>query len=207
MAEGTLSETIIASNVSFDDYLAYFAGDFCELENGNVIKMSPSSLRHEELVFFLRTLLSFYFEAKPTGRVIAAPFVMRLADDRYGREPDLLIVLNDNPGTLHKSYMDGAADICIEIVSPESVTRDHGEKFQEYEKGGVGEYWIIDPLHEECRFFRLTDDGHYLRYAEDASGHYITPRLPQFRLHIPTLLADPLPGPSAIAASIREMLA
>ena len=42
--------------------------------------------------------------------------------------------------------MNGAADICIEVISPESVIRDRGEKFEEYERGGVGEYWIFDYL-------------------------------------------------------------
>jgi Uma2 family endonuclease len=42
--------------------------------------------------------------------------------------------------------MDGAADIVIELVSPESVHRDYGEKLYEYEQAGVPGYWIIDPL-------------------------------------------------------------
>lgn len=61
------------------------------------------------------------------------------------REPDVQVILDNYPGEFTEIGMIGPADICIEIVSPESVTRDRGEKFSEYEQAGVTEYWIIDP--------------------------------------------------------------
>ena len=53
----------------------------------------------------------------------------------------------------------GAADLCVEVVSPESVTRDCREKLTEYEQAGVREYWLIDPFRTQARFHRLTDHG------------------------------------------------
>lgn len=131
---------------------------------------------------------------------------MRLPATDSAREPDLQIILDGNPGTLHDTYMEGPADICIEVVSPESISRDHGTKFEEYEKGGVGEYWIIDPVHRECRFYHLGNDGVYVPQSEDADGYHTTPRLPNFRLHVPTLWAEKLPGPTQIAQTVRAML-
>jgi len=32
----------------------------------------------------------------------------------------------------------------VEIVSPDSQSRDRGDKFYEYEEAGVLEYWILD---------------------------------------------------------------
>ena len=91
----------------------------------------------------------------PIGRVLGEPFVMRLPEfPKRRREPDLMVVLQSNPNKLTETYMDGAADICIEIVSPGTVGTDHGAKLYEYEKGGVQEYWIIDPIRDECRFYR-----------------------------------------------------
>jgi len=206
MAESTLNGPIVATDITFEEYLAQYASDFHEYVGGIVIKMSPSSLRHAELLLYLAFLLSTYFDSKPDGKVIVVPFVMRLPKHDHGREPDLLIVLNENRDRLHDSYMDGPADICIEIVSPESVSRDHGEKFQEYEEGGVGEYWILDPIHTETRFYRLGEEGLYIRQSEDAEGNYTTPRLPQFRFHIPTLWQDTLPGAQAIVQAVAQML-
>jgi Uma2 family endonuclease len=124
----------------------------------------------------------------------------------HRREPDLQIILKTNPGTLTATYMDGPADICIEIISPGTEDIDRGEKFVEYEKGGVGEYWIFDPLRKEALFYRLNADGVYEPYYPDEDGNYRTPKLPGFVLHVPTLWSSPLPSTIAIADTVKAML-
>jgi Uma2 family endonuclease len=206
MTVTNFSGEIIATGVTFEEYLAQYAEDFCEFVGGAIIKMNPVSLRHDRLVYYIRTLVEIYFVIKPIGTIIGAPVPMRLPTSDHGREPDLQIILNENADRLGATHMEGPADICIEVVSPESVSRDHGEKFEEYEKGGVGEYWIIDPVHQEARFYRLNDKGLYEPQTLNESGDYITPTLPQFRLHVTTLWEDNLPDPLAIAELVREML-
>lgn len=198
---------IIATNVSLDVYMADYAADHCEWVEGYVIKMAPAELKHNDLIGYLYALLNAYFEFTPLGRTVLQPFVMRLpAFPNRRREPDLIVVLNDNLPNLRPTYMDGPADICIEIVSEGSVERDYGDKFVEYEKGGVKEYWTLDPLRDESRFYRLNEAGRYMRYAEDAQGGYRTPALPGFVLHVPTLWADRLPGPAATVELVKLML-
>jgi Uma2 family endonuclease len=198
---------VVAVDVSLEDYMAHYAGDFCEWIEGVVIDVAGSELRHVSLTFYLQTLLSVYFELRPIGRVIGMPFVLRLpAFPRRRREPDLMVILNTNPHELKNTYMDGAPDICIEIVSEESDKRDYGDKFKEYEAGGVPEYWIIDPLRRESLFYRLNTEGRYSLNLPDAEGIYRTPALPALALHVPTLWSDPLPGPAAIVESVRALL-
>ncbi len=197
---------IVATNVSLEDYMETYAGQHCEWIEGVVIKM-PGSLKHNDLIFFLRQLLAAYFDLRPLGRVISQPFVMILpAFPKRRREPDLMVVLKTNPRELKDTYLDGAADICIEVVSEESIERDHGDKFREYEIGGVPEYWIIDPLHDEARFYRLNDQARYERQSEDAGGNYRTPALPGLALHVPTLWQDELPGPAATIQLVATLL-
>lgn len=198
---------IVATNVSLEDYMAHYAAHHCEWVEGTVIKMTPASLEHNDILKYFTHLLDIYFELKPVGRLVLQPFVIRLpaVPDRR-REPDLMVILNDNPHELHETYMDGPADIVIEVVSEESVERDHGEKFAEYEKGGVPEYWIVDPLRNETRFYRMDDHGRYRRFTEDSSGHYQTPALPGLKVHVPTLWQDKLPGPAATANAVQAML-
>ena len=204
--ERKISGEIIATGVSFEDYLEHYAANFCEWVDGEVIRMSPVHDYHDKLSLYLAVLLEAYFEIKPIGTVRHDPFVMKLAEINVSREPDLQVILNTNPGTLTPTYMDGPADICIEIVSPESVTRDHGEKFEEYEKGGVPEYWIIDAIHKETRFYRLNEEGIYVRQVEDADGNYRTPNLPGLVLHVATLWQQNLPGPIAVGRAVQAML-
>jgi len=197
---------IIAFNVSLEDYMEHYAADHCEWVEGMVIKMSPSSMKHNLLIYFLYQLLQAFFELRPIGRVIGQPFVMRLPEfPRRRREPDLIVVLDTNSNELKNTFMDGPADICIEVVSEDSVDRDHGDKFSEYEKGGVPEYWIIDPIRKEPRFYRLDENGIYIRQTE-VDGYYRTPALPGLALHIPTLWEENLPGPAATVKAVQAML-
>ena len=122
------------------------------------------------------------------------------------REPDLFIVLNENLARLTQTYLDGPADICIEISSPGTEDVDRGDKFLEYEKGGVGEYWLFDPRRLEALFYRLNADGLYEPQRPDENGNYRTPLLPNFVLHVPALWQDPLPDFDAIGKAVQEML-
>jgi Uma2 family endonuclease len=199
----------IARVVTFEEYLTNYAADYYECVSGELIRMAPVSLQHDHLSYYLRQLLETYLELCPIGRVVSAPFVLRLSAIDSNREPDMQVILNPKLGNLTSTFMDGAADICIEVVSTESTARDYGSKFDEYERGGVQEYWIIDPLRRECRFHRLhTIDGeHRYRQLEiDAQGNYVTPMLPQFALHVATLWQDVLPGPLSVIDAVRAML-
>jgi Uma2 family endonuclease len=57
------------------------------------------------------------------------------------------------------THLKGPADLAVEIVSPDSRGRDRGDKYYEYEQGGVREYWLIDPIRRHAEFYRLGDDG------------------------------------------------
>jgi Uma2 family endonuclease len=62
---------------------------------------------------------------------------------------------------VREQFFDGAADLVIEVVSPESVVRDTQEKFEEYEAAGVKEYWLIDPNRRTGNFYGFDENGKY----------------------------------------------
>ncbi len=194
---------IIAAGVSAEDYMARYAEHHHEWVKGAVIKMSPESLRHALIIKYLLRLLDACFSLNRIGTVLDEPFVMRL-DESY-REPDLQAILNTNPGHLTDTAMIGPADICIEVVSPESAPRDYGDKFIEYEKAGVQEYWIIDPLRRRCDFNRRGESDVYRVIDPDDQGFYSTPLLPRFMLHVPTLWESELPDFFAIGQAVQAM--
>lgn len=200
------SGEIIATGVSEAEYLDRYAAHFCEWVDGTVIRMAPATLHHKKTISYLGTLFEAYFEINPIGVVVYSPFLQRLTEIKVNREPDLMIILNSNPNALTETALIGAADICIEVVSPESVARDRGEKFEEYEKGGVGEYWIFDYPRTEALFYRRNDEGVFIRQMEDAEGNYQTPLLPRLMIHVPTLWQEKLPGPGATARAVEAML-
>lgn len=197
------SGRIIATDVSEDEYMDQYAADFCEWVDGVVIKMMPVTQRHDMLTRYAAMLLEAYFALKPIGRIHQAPFVQNLT---RRREPDIMVILENNPHPVHPTSIEGPADICIEVVSEDSIARDYGEKFREYEKGGVREYWIFDPLRKQSRFFRLDENGVYRAQQPDEAGNYRTPLLPGLVIYEPDLWRVPLPHFYAIAEAMKKML-
>lgn len=95
---------------------------------------------------------------------------MRLSHS--SRAPDLLFVSNASLHRLKETYLDGAADLVVEVVSPESRARDWGEKFTEYEEAGVHEYWLIDPERKQAEFYQLGANGAYQLALVGSMGVY-----------------------------------
>ncbi len=143
---------IVAQGVTFDDYLLCYAEQYHEWVRGYVIEMSPVTLRHERIVDYVRMLLNAWLAGNPIGVLVGTPFVMRTDVAPAGRLPDLQLILNSNPGDLTETVMLGPADLCVEVVSAKSVTRDYREKLAEYEQAGVREYWLIDPFRTQALF-------------------------------------------------------
>lgn len=102
--------------------------------------------------------------------------------------------------------MDAPADICIEVVSPESTSLDYGEKFAAYEEGGVREYWLIDPVREQCIFHRINYEGLYVVDKIWPEGRYESDLLPGFVIEVGMLWKDKLPNVFSILEQIKTSL-
>ena len=193
--------------MTYQEFLTWADEDtLAEWVDGEVMMTSPASRRHQEISGFVHTLLSFYVTIHDLGRVLFAPFQVKLGPDLPGREPDLLFVANEHLDRLKETYLDGPPDLVIEIVSPESQRRDRGEKFYEYEAAGVGEYWLIDPQRRQAEFYRPGQDGFYRPVPPDAEGVYHSAVLPGFWLRVEWLWRDPLPTPVETLRLLSEIL-
>ncbi|HID64952.1 MAG TPA: Uma2 family endonuclease, partial [Anaerolineae bacterium] len=172
---------------------------WAEWVDGEVIVFSPASTRHQDLADFLVSVLRIYAEARNLGVVCSAPFQMKL---ERGREPDVLFVAREHLSRLKENYLDGPADLVIEITSPDSIERDRGRKFVEYEASGVREYWLIDPLRERAEFYQLDEEGFYRPVSPDVEGVYRSQVVSGFWLKVEWLWQEPLPSPVRVVAEI-----
>lgn len=181
------------SGVTFEAWLATAPDSrITEWVGGEVIEMSPVSVQHDDIAQWLITMLRLFLRVKPLGSLRAAPFALRLQQSDRGREPDLMFVSNERAPQVHDSYAEGPVDAVWEIVSPESVARDRGEKFVEYEQEGIREYWLIDPTREQLELFRLGEDDHYHAILPQG-GKIESTVLPGFYLRPEWLWAMPKP--------------
>lgn len=191
------NEPVARREMTYEEFLAWADEDTLAEwvalpgeEVGEVVMTSPASDQHQNLADFLITVLRPYVESHSLGWVSSAPFQMKL---EHGREPDLLFVATEHLGRLREAFLDGPADMVVEIVSPESVSRDRGEKFYEYEAGGVREYWLIDPVRQVAEFYRLDEGGRYGVTLAGREGVYRSEVVAGFWLRVEWLWQEPLP--------------
>jgi Uma2 family endonuclease len=182
--------------VSFEEYIEWLDEDTrAEWVDGEIVLMpSPATLDHQDSGGFLYQVLSIYVQANSLGRVVFAPYVMKLAAIARGREPDIIFVRKDREHLLTRHYLDGPADLAIEIVSPESKKRDRKDKFAEYEAAGVREYWMFDPDHRNAEFYQLGEDGRYHRVEIGADGIYRSEVVAGFWLRVDWLWQTSMPA-------------
>ncbi|MCX7856333.1 MAG: Uma2 family endonuclease, partial [Anaerolineae bacterium] len=162
-----------------------------EWVNGEVLLMSPISGEHQGVSEFLLVVISAFVRHNKVGEVRYEPFQMRLASS--SRSPDILFVSYTNLHRLKETYLDGAADLVVEVISPESRARDRGDKFYEYEEAGVREYWLIDPERKQAEFYQMAEDGIYRTALAGSQGVYHSKVLEGLWLKVEWLWQHPKP--------------
>ncbi len=181
----------IPAGLSYEEFLEWLDEDVrAEWINGEIIVMSPASRAHQEVIRALTLLVGGYVQEKALGEVYLPPFNLKPGPDLPGREPDLMFVARQHLNRVRKTFLDGPADLAVEIISPESRTRDTIDKFREYEAGGIPEYWIVDPYQQTVQFFQLDETGRY-REAAAAEGVYRSQVIEGFWLRTDWLWAPP----------------
>jgi Uma2 family endonuclease len=177
-------------------------GQKADLIDGVIYMASPDTRRSNRLNTFVGFLLEGYMATRGiAGEVFASRFAFRLTRIR-APEPDVAFVRPERVHLIGEKEMKGGPDIAVEIVSRESRNRDYGEKKQLYQKAGVEEYWIIDPLQKRVEFHRLQNKRYELVPLED--NHLFRSQvLPGFWLDVNWLLARPLPNS---VACLQEIL-
>lgn len=125
--------------MTYEEFLAWADEDtWAEWVDGEVIILSPALLRHQQIATFLATSINFFVDAHQLGVVLTPPFQMKIGPDLPGREPDILFIAREHFDRFRDTYLDGPADLIVEIISRDSRARDRGEKFYEYEQGVYG---------------------------------------------------------------------
>lgn len=193
---------VVAKAVSLADYERHFEGHY-EYVEGTVYTMAPVSTQHDDLTRYFDRLLGIYLELTGSGTLRAAPFTM-ITGEKKRREPDLMLILHDNPHSMTTTAMHGPADLVIEVVSVESRGRDYGDKLAEYEAVGVREYWIVDPFRERFTVNVLQPAGKYSVQTPEAT--YTSLVLPKLRVDVPLLWEAKLPQVLDIVAAVQAMV-
>lgn len=181
--------------MSFDEFL-HSPYERAEWVDGEVFELSPENQEYQVVVRFLHPLLASFVEERQLGMVFLN-FLMKGGPHLPGRVPDLMFLAREHEDRVRGNCIVGPADLAVEVVSPDSTTRDRVTKRREYEEGGVREYWLIDPIDDEARFLSL-HEGRYRPLATEADGRVRSLVLPGFSLRPEWLLREPRPKVSEV---------
>ena len=194
------------------DYRVWTFEDFCDripegmkadLIEGVIYVASPDSIYHHDLYFWVAQVLYRYLKSrKIKGRVFGSRIAFRL-DDENGPEPDVAYLVPERTFVIRKTFIKGPPDWAVEIVSPDSVERDYSRKRKQYERAGVKEYWIIDPLEERMTCYRLGKNGKY-KEVQPRDGKIHSRVIPGFWVNPAWFWQSPLPDEDE---TLREILA
>lgn len=127
-----------------------------ELVDGEV-KQAPTGGEHgwlaSEINFLLRSV------GKPFGRIFDSSTGFRMASGNI-RCPDVSFMRFERlpEGQAPVGFVDGAPDLCIEVISPTEDQRDSWRKVGEYFESGAAQVWHVFPETGRVVVFRSMDD-------------------------------------------------
>ena len=130
-----------------------------ELIGGRVVAMASPKIRHTRVVNSIYGLFRDYLRGKPCEPFEDNVDVHLTRTDRY--IPDVTVVCD--PDKITDDGIFGAPDLVVEVLSPSTGKNDKSVKKDVYERCGVREYWIVDPVSLTIDQYVLEDGKFVLR--------------------------------------------
>jgi Uma2 family endonuclease len=163
-----------------EDYMMLEEGAPFQLINYDLV-MSPSPTPYHQSVLleFVIITNSYLKETDNQGYIAIAPLDVRF-DEGNILQPDMLYISADRKADLIKDRIEGAPDLVIEILSPSTAYYDMKQKMKIYQKYGVKEYVIVDPIEQYVELYTLCDGVYVLNqtaYLADTLNSVLLPGL------------------------------
>lgn len=186
---------------TYADYLTWSDEERWELIDGAAFAMTPAPNRvHQGILVALVLQFGNFFKGKKPCRVYPAPFDVRLptpgeteASTSTVVQPDLVVVCD--PAKLDDRGCKGAPDLAVEILSPHTAAMDLKRKLGLYERAGVREYWIVQPVEKAVTVYLLAADGTYGRPAIYTGEDRIRVTvLPEFEVELAAVFEEAAAG-------------
>ena len=149
---------------TYADYLKTPEGGKFQLIAGEIFEMTSPSLYHQEILLNIISEFRHSLLKNKIGKVFVAPLDVYFSDTEV-YQPDILILLNESFSKMKENKIEGAPDLVVEVLSPSTAYYDLKHKKSIYEKQGVKEYWIVDPIDKTLEIFEL-QNGKFISIGE-----------------------------------------
>ncbi len=156
-----------------------------ELINGQLVRKQSPTIDHQNIADNVLITLKTYARKKKLGKVYSAPLDTVL-DDGNAYHPDVLFVRKDRYHILDEKekVIIGAPDLVIEVLSKSTAFYDRGEKKDIYEKYGVREYWLVDPVSKTVEVYSFENQRFKLKQLADETGEVESVVLEGFKIGV-----------------------
>ncbi len=164
-----------------------------ELVDGILVEMSLGTGKHGGVIRRISKRIERLSEDQGTDW-IAVPGLVGIETDVPGktdhvRIPDVTVmseaqwaVIEARPGSATIFQNEPAPIVVIEVLSPSTKSIDLTEKWAEYIKRGIPEYWIINPISKEITVLRL-ENGDYIEVGVfRGEQSIVSPMFPELKL-------------------------
>jgi Uma2 family endonuclease len=142
-----------------------------ELSEGRIIIKDMPTYEHQKAVLRLSKAMDTFAEENGLGEVCFSPMPVQLWQNKI-REPDIIFMSNAHKDRISSKAW-GVPDLAVEVVSPSNEDDDRVEKFAEYAKAGINEYWIVDPVKLSIEIY-LLEKGKYSLKEKKQSGEIVS---------------------------------
>ena len=135
-----------------------------ELVEGRIVTMPPPRFRHGRIQGRVFAAIDRFVTPQKLGQVVTETGLITRRDPDTVRGPDVAYWSRERLPleTEVEVYPDVAADLCVEVLSPDDRPRDVQQKLREYFECGVRMVWIVDPEARSVSVYRTAQEGRIL---------------------------------------------
>ncbi len=186
-----MTPAIASPILSFEDYATYNDGTGAryELVDGELSAMNPPTFRHMLIAKFIEKCLETEIQ-----RLGLRWLCFREAGIRTGirksRLTDVYVLTAEQVNDLidDSAISQTPPLLAVEVVSPDSITRDYRYKRAEYAALEIPEYWIVDPLEAKIMLLAF-NEGLYDETVLTGNQALASPTFSQLNLTVEQILA------------------
>lgn len=115
-----------------------------ELDEGELVRVSPNSLQQFDLIFRLYSILRDFVRSKGLGRVVADTWFE--LPPHTVRAPDVAFIPADRlAGIDPRHVLRVLPSLVVEVLGPSQSARDVSRRVQQYREAGITLIWVVDP--------------------------------------------------------------
>ena len=156
-----------------------------ELIDGKIYMFASPTWRHQAVLGEIYGQLYNHLRGKRC-KVSLGPIDVRLEKDTVV-VPDVIVICD--PNKITNAGVNGAPDLIVEVLSPSTSRHDKLVKFALYQRTGVSEYWIVDPLDNTITAYRLVGNE-YVASAYGETDSATVAAIPGFEMDLAQVFTE-----------------